>query len=78
MLARLRSPVTALITVYKNCESPERQQHTDLAAHPVWWRPQRVVLFGDLAVVDDPLQLLHHALVHVGLQAAPRNDSTSL
>lgn len=36
-----------------------------LAAHPVRLRPERVVLLHDLRVLDDALELLHHALVDV-------------
>jgi len=38
-----------------------------LAPHAVRLRPQRVVLLQDLTLANDPLQLLHHALVHVRL-----------
>lgn len=41
---------------------------TDLSAHPVRRRPQGIVLLRDFTVVNDPLQLLHHALVNVRLK----------
>lgn len=44
---------------------------TDLPAHPVGRRPQSIIFFSDFAVIDYPLQLLHHALVDVGLEATP-------
>lgn len=40
-----------------------------LPPHPVRLRPWRVVLLHDLRVINDPLQLLHHAAVAVGLKA---------
>ena len=43
-----------------------------LAAHAVRLRPQRVVLGHDLAVLNDPPQLVHHGAVDVGLLADHR------
>lgn len=41
---------------------------TNLSAHPVRRRPQGIVFLRDFTVVNDPLQLLHHALVNVCLK----------
>lgn len=38
-----------------------------LATNAVRLRPERVVLLHDLRVLDNALELLHHALVHVRL-----------
>lgn len=53
-----------LVEIIKN--KPE--DDTNLSAHPVWRRPQGIVLLRDFTVINDPLQLLHHALVNVRLQ----------
>lgn len=47
-----------------------------LSSNSIGRRPQRVVLFGDLAVVDDPLELLHDALVHVRLAGGRTNNNS--
>lgn len=40
---------------------------TNLSADSVRRRPQCIIFLCDLAVVNDPLQLLHHTLVYVRL-----------
>merc|ERR550525_814916 len=40
-----------------------------LAADPVWLRPKLIIFSHDLAVLDDPPQLIHHSLVRVSLLA---------
>lgn len=47
---------------------------THLSADPVGRRPQGVIFLGDLAVVDDPLQLFHHTLVDVRLIQTQQPD----
>jgi len=38
-----------------------------LASNSVGWWPQRIVLLGDLGIVDDPLEFLHDGFVDAGL-----------
>lgn len=45
----------------------ERIQGTNLSAHSVRRRPQCIVFLGDLTVINDPFQLLHHTLVYISL-----------
>jgi len=38
-----------------------------LATNSVGWWPQRIILLGDLGIIDNPLQLLHNRFVDAGL-----------